>query len=75
MKKATYFLTAILLIPVAIIGYLAFTQEKKYYKISDFAPAEFVDMLKRNELDFKVEQDGSLWLNVNDEADYVACCT
>ncbi|MDA5108106.1 hypothetical protein [Brevibacillus thermoruber] len=75
MKKVTYLVTTILLISVVIVGYLSFNQEKKYYKISDSAPTEFVDLLKRNKLDFKVEKDGSLWLNERDEAKYVACCT
>jgi hypothetical protein len=75
MKKVTSLVAAICLISVVIVGSLSCNQEKKYYKISDSAPTEYVDLLKKNKLDFKVEKDGSLWLNERDEARFVACCT
>jgi hypothetical protein len=57
------------------LTYFFLSYEEKYYKLSDTAPPEYVKYLKENNLDVKVEKDGSLWLNEKDKADYVVCCS
>lgn len=73
MKKR--FVTASFFLLLGLIAFFLLGQEEKYYKLSETAPPEYVEELKKNGLDVKVEKDGSLWLNERDQPDYVVCCS
>jgi hypothetical protein len=67
--------TIVLLIIVGITGYMNSDKAKEYYKYADDSPPEYVDYLKLNGIDVKVEKDGSLWININDRDDLLICCS
>ncbi|TKI55615.1 hypothetical protein E8L90_09250 [Brevibacillus antibioticus] len=62
-------------VSIAVITFLFFQTGNDYYKISEGASLEQIEAFKKNNIDFLIKEDGSVWVNRLDEMDVVQCCT
>ncbi|GAB1531386.1 hypothetical protein YSY22_28080 [Brevibacillus formosus] len=60
---------------IAVITFLFYQTSNVYYKFSEGASPEQIEALKKNNIDFLIKPDSSIWVNRSDEMDVVQCCT